>query len=90
MGLKFILLSDCRCGGTAIRKLLIQRGFEIPDDEPLLIPWQEQDSPTDPMIYLCHDGVHVQRYQLEGLSLWDRLAELPIKIINLLNISPGR
>lgn len=81
--MKFLLLADCRSGGTAVRKLLIQRGFEMPDDEPLLIPWEHQDSPTDPMIFMSHEGIHAQRYQLDDLNLWERVAELPIKVINL-------
>lgn len=79
--LEYILLSDCRCGGTALRKMLIERGLDLPDDEPLLAAWEDRS--LDPWGQLTHKGAHVQRYQIADLDLWEQFAALPIRIISL-------
>jgi len=85
---RFILLSDCRCGGTALRKLL-----GMIDEEPLLQPWLERFDPDyisynkehnlDPCPITLRGPSHIQRYQVEDLGIWCDLVALPIKVIDL-------
>lgn len=80
--LEYILLSDCRTGGTALTKMLIERGCDMYDGEPLqyptedrtLCPWESLGS---------YKGAHLQRYQVEALSLWTELAALPLRVVSL-------
>lgn len=79
--LRFILLTDCRCGSTALRGKLIQAGLNMPDKEVLLEPWL--DRRLDPWEQVCGDGAHVHRYQLEELRLWRHFMRMKPSVIHL-------
>lgn len=80
--IEYILLSDCRTGGTALTKMLIARGCDMHDGEPLQYP--TEDRTLDPWVELGdRKGAHIQRYQLEALKLWEAFSRLPLRIASL-------
>lgn len=84
---KVILLADCRCGGTVLRKTLGSHpdlhlaGEALHPLAPRPTDWAAWISE----MFAGHDGSHLQRYQLPRDSeAWSMLARLPdIRVIDL-------
>lgn len=87
--MKFILLSDCRCGGNALRSALANHpGLSVAGE--LLNPRQPNfRQPTDYRSWaICafslYDGFHLQRYQIPmNVSDWTDLLFDDLHVISL-------